>query len=138
MASKAEMLKITLWIGGKKALIHCKEGGSISLQKGRNSYVYNVGKLGAKAGLQVNIAKLKKQSGSEALIERPEQAFTLVLGKKFKLERALPEAIQVDRFDPPLLAGRTTGTCCVTCNNVRACGCAVYMDCGSCCTGECC
>ena len=31
-----------------------------------------------------------------------------------------------------------TGTCCVTCNRVTACGCAVEMECGSCCSGECC
>ena len=32
----------------------------------------------------------------------------------------------------------TTGTCCLTCNGVRACGCKVEMECGSCCSGECC
>ncbi len=31
-----------------------------------------------------------------------------------------------------------TGTCCITCNGVKACGCAVEMECGSCCSGECC
>ena len=31
-----------------------------------------------------------------------------------------------------------TGTCCVRCNRVTACGCAVEMECGSCCSGECC
>jgi hypothetical protein len=28
--------------------------------------------------------------------------------------------------------------CCVTCNGVTACGCAVQMTCGSCCSGLCC
>ena len=28
--------------------------------------------------------------------------------------------------------------CCVTCNEVKACGCAVQAPCGSCCAGECC
>lgn len=32
----------------------------------------------------------------------------------------------------------STGTCCITCNGVKACGCKVEMDCGSCCVGECC
>ncbi|MEM9292976.1 MAG: hypothetical protein AAGD01_14940 [Acidobacteriota bacterium] len=28
--------------------------------------------------------------------------------------------------------------CCVTCGNTTACGCAIVMDCGSCCSGGCC
>lgn len=28
--------------------------------------------------------------------------------------------------------------CCVTCGETTACGCAVSMDCGSCCSGPCC
>lgn len=30
------------------------------------------------------------------------------------------------------------GECCVKCGSVRACGCAVSMDCGSCCSDSCC
>lgn len=30
------------------------------------------------------------------------------------------------------------GTCCVTCGQVTACGCAVKHDCGSCCSDDCC
>jgi len=30
------------------------------------------------------------------------------------------------------------GTCCVKCGNVEACGCAVSMDCGRCCSDACC
>lgn len=30
------------------------------------------------------------------------------------------------------------GECCVWCGNVRACGCAVVMDCGACCVPPCC
>ena len=31
-----------------------------------------------------------------------------------------------------------TGTCCITYHGVKACGCAVEMERGSCCSGECC
>lgn len=31
-----------------------------------------------------------------------------------------------------------SGSCCVTCGNLTACGCAVKMSCGSCCIGQCC
>jgi len=30
------------------------------------------------------------------------------------------------------------GICCVTCNGIKTCGCAVEHDCGSCCVEECC
>jgi hypothetical protein len=32
----------------------------------------------------------------------------------------------------------TQNECCVTCGNVRACGCAVLMECGACCVAPCC
>jgi hypothetical protein len=35
-------------------------------------------------------------------------------------------------------AGAFAGECCVRCGSVRACGCAVSMDCGSCCSDSCC
>jgi len=36
----------------------------------------------------------------------------------------------------PTLTGQSQ--CCVTCGSVTACGCAVQMSCGSCCSGACC
>ena len=32
----------------------------------------------------------------------------------------------------------TSDQCCVTCGNVKACGCKVLHSCGSCCAGPCC
>lgn len=62
------------------------------------------------------------------------------LKKVVRLTPELPLAMQVRKLSRcggggPAVA---TGTCCVTCNHVRACGCAVEMECGSCCSGECC
>ena len=57
-----------------------------------------------------------------------------------RLTPKLPLSIQVARLSR-CGTGRpavVTGTCCITCNGVTACGCRVEMECGWCCSGECC
>lgn len=42
------------------------------------------------------------------------------------------------RIYPAIQSGQETNVCCVTCNGVRACACAVSASCGACCVGDCC
>lgn len=39
---------------------------------------------------------------------------------------------------PQALTSRLLGECCITCGTITACGCAVGMSCGSCCSDACC
>jgi len=39
------------------------------------------------------------------------------------------------RSDPP---GQGDAVCCVSCNDLRVCGCAIETPCGGCCAGSCC
>ena len=50
--------------------------------------------------------------------------------------RVIPSKVSFLRFRPQ--GGGGGGECCVTCNGVRVCGCAVEAACGSCCCSPCC
>jgi len=54
-------------------------------------------------------------------------------------EAGLPFRIQLTSIrDPGEGVALDTTNCCVTCEGLRICGCAVDADCGSCCAADCC
>lgn len=55
---------------------------------------------------------------------------------RLSLESDVEGTIKLSSFRP--FDGGGECTCCVTCNGIRVCGCAVEGDCGSCCCGTCC
>lgn len=57
---------------------------------------------------------------------------------RFGEQITLPNGDALSLIDAGRNAPAASGSCCVTCGEWTACGCAVSMSCGSCCVRECC
>ena len=59
-------------------------------------------------------------------------------GRLDSFASTLPRTASASQLWEPVRSTALFGSCCVTCGNVTACGCAVSSDCGSCCSDDCC
>lgn len=137
-----------------------KEGGRYTMTiNGRGAYALTavVADLAAR---RVNIT-VHRASNEKAQDFRAVETVTATVGTPVPL-KAIPRASVVvegirraqasgevagmtagfasnsSRVWEPVRATALFGSCCVTCGNVTACGCAVSGDCGSCCSDSCC
>jgi hypothetical protein len=102
--------------------------------------------------LHQSLARSSMQTSKMDKIIAPAASITKLaqLNERFSLPsmRLNLEVVSVDKVQAPNYCsfakipsvGKTAvkNQCCVTCNGIRVCGCAVVASCGSCCVGVCC
>lgn len=152
-ASEATVVRFSLVIDGTQQLqAAANYGKMITVQiEGRGSYGFVPEMRSGSSEVQVQVFEL----GTGEHGRTPEHLETVHLAidstvaltadpgisiriYKAEVSRAESSAVALAslvgyRFSP--FAGAASGECCVTCDNVTACGCAVTMSCDCCCAG---
>ncbi|MGH9763115.1 MAG: hypothetical protein ACREDR_24165 [Blastocatellia bacterium] len=109
-------------------------------------------------GIQLKIEKLERDK-SDQIVSAQELENIIVDAKtaKFSGRSGLPFSMILQKVSESPVKQPTPGTssaitpaddgsgivlggdtCCVTCDGLRSCACAVFASCGSCCSGDCC
>ena len=136
-----------------------KEGGRYTMTiKDRGTYALTAVVTDA-AAQRVTVTLLRAADRSEEF--RPIETVRATVGKPAPLKSIPLASVVVEGFRRVQVSGRDAqpsfllaantrqpaipvapirafGTCCVTCGSVEACGCAVKMECGNCCSDGCC
>ncbi len=98
------------------------------------------------SGLDLRVVDMSKDAGTGSEVSREVAAVVLQKGKTVEVN-ADGAVIQAEWIDAtPSLQGSNPSqplaepctSCCVTCGDVKVCGCAVTMQCAACCCGTCC
>lgn len=125
-----------------------REGGLIRIEKGKSVYLltprinmagsvfievnilyeYQMAILTQPLDLQVDV-----NSSKDLLELNPLLPFLVRIEKIQKVVRTNINSL--NRLDSQMIG---SGECCVTCNGIRTCACAVSASCGTCCIPKCC
>lgn len=139
--ARGEGFELTVTIGGERIRSCTHLGDYLAVRVGRRilGFAPQVAD-GGRSALEVVIYRLRSMEPGSLKGAKELSRVSTPIGTTRPLPQGLSDVPVRIKIGGPARCGGAGhgGRCCVTCDKVTACGCAVSMSCGSCCAGECC
>lgn len=140
------ILKLTLSAGGWMRAIQ-REGELIRVEQGESIFLFTT-QISDEGRAAVSVQVYRKSRNQPFVGATADSERVQFYGSLVEFERSNPPfMVEVEKItkrvkdddstSKPYLASQKQ-TCCVSCNGVKTCACAVTATCGSCCIGVCC